>query len=165
NAHVGSLIIFIVGLALLIVEIFVTPGFGVAGLLGIAAIFGGVFWASPSPGYAVTALLIGLAGAVALVALSFRFKKTRKVWNRLILGLRQENESGYISADHTLPSLVGQSGVALTTLRPAGVANIMGRRVDVVTEGDYIEEGVAIEVMAVEGLRVIVKRASGQKTD
>ncbi|MCL2817732.1 MAG: nodulation protein NfeD [Clostridiales bacterium] len=161
NAGVGSVILFVVGLILLIVELFVTPGFGVAGVAGIAAVFAGIVWASPSVSYALTSLALGLAGSVVLVALSLRFKKTRRVWNRLILSVRQENESGYISADATLPSLMGQSGVALTPLRPAGSAKIAERRVDVVTEGDFIEAGAAISVIAVEGLRVVVKRTDG----
>ncbi|MCL2677932.1 MAG: hypothetical protein FWE85_02640 [Clostridiales bacterium] len=86
-----------------------------------------------------------------------KIKKTREDRSGLLLNMRQENEDGYISADKTLPSLIGRTGVSLTPLRPSGVAKIAERRTDVVTEGDFIDVGVAIEVIYVEGLRVVVK--------
>lgn len=54
-------------------------------------------------------------------------------------------------------SLIGETGRALTELRPAGIAEIGGQRVDVVTEGEFIEEGATIEVTEAEGNRVVVK--------
>jgi membrane-bound serine protease (ClpP class) len=55
------------------------------------------------------------------------------------------------------PSLLNQSGQALTTLRPSGTAVINGKRVDVVSEGAFIQSGQPIKVVAVEGLRVVVR--------
>ena len=55
------------------------------------------------------------------------------------------------------PELVGQSGTALTQLRPSGTALLHGKRVDVVTEGGLIEKGADVKVVAVEGLRVVVR--------
>ena len=58
------------------------------------------------------------------------------------------------------PSLLNQTGEALTTLRPSGTAIINGKRIDVVTEGGFIQPGQAIKVVAVEGLRVVVRAVS-----
>ena len=55
------------------------------------------------------------------------------------------------------PELLNQTGTAFTTLRPAGTAIINDKRVDVVTEGALIEKGTAIKVVAIEGLRVVVR--------
>ena len=57
----------------------------------------------------------------------------------------------------TFLNLLGAEGIALTTLRPAGTAEINGKRVDVVTDSEYIEHGKSIIVTAVEGMRVVVK--------
>ena len=62
------------------------------------------------------------------------------------------------------PELLERTGTALTTLRPAGTALIEGKRVDVVTEGQLIERGAAVRVVAVEGLRVVVRECDN-KTD
>jgi membrane-bound serine protease (ClpP class) len=55
------------------------------------------------------------------------------------------------------PELLNGTGTALTQLRPSGTANINGQRVDVVTEGDLIERGAKIKVVAVEGARIVVR--------
>jgi membrane-bound serine protease (ClpP class) len=65
------------------------------------------------------------------------------------------NTVGDIGTDR--PELVGATGEALSQLRPSGMAVINGKRVDVVTEGSLIEKGTPIRVVAVEGLRVIVR--------
>jgi len=67
-------------------------------------------------------------------------------------------QAGFTAADERLRLYQGQSGLALTNLRPAGTARIDGQRVDVVTRGDYIEKGAAIVVIAVQGNRVIVQK-------
>ena len=55
------------------------------------------------------------------------------------------------------PELLQQAGTALTPLRPSGTASINGRRVDVVTEGPFVERGATVKVIAVEGMRVVVR--------
>jgi membrane-bound serine protease (ClpP class) len=66
-----------------------------------------------------------------------------------------ERTVGEIGTDR--PELLNQTGKALTTLRPSGTAVISGRRIDVVTEGPFIEAGAAVKVVAVEGMRVVVR--------
>jgi len=68
------------------------------------------------------------------------------------------HEQNNVSAAAQAPELVGAEGVAQTTLRPSGMAEIDGKRLDVVAESDMIERGSAIQVIAVEGSRIIVRK-------
>lgn len=68
------------------------------------------------------------------------------------------SKSGYSSYDEKTSDYVGKQGIVATNLRPAGTAIIDGKRVDVVTRGDYIEEGPEIRVTAVEGARIVVRK-------
>ena len=158
-----GLLMFLAGLILLAVEAFVIPGFGVAGITGLALTFGGLFFtfarSSPTLGDAVGAIGLSFALTAALVvAIGFTLPKTQ-AWNRLILTAEQASEQGYQAPRAELSDLIGRSGIALTTLRPAGAAEIDGKRVNVVTNSEYIAKGEPIAVEMVEGVRVVVRAA------
>lgn len=160
SASVG-LLLFAGGLLLLAVEAFVIPGFGIAGLLGIGLSLGGLFFtfagAAPTMGDAMASFSIAMVTAVALaVAAGFMLPKTR-AWNRLVLSTAQSAGAGYRSAQPELGGLVGQTGTTLTMLRPAGAAQIGGRRVDVVSDSEYVAKDTPVEVVYVEGVRVVVR--------
>ncbi|MEG2639365.1 MAG: NfeD family protein, partial [Clostridiales bacterium] len=89
---------------------------------------------------------------------SMKNKKTRGIWKKFILHDKTDNESGYTSPNMDNMLYMGKEGVSLTPLRPAGEVDIEGNRVDVVTEGDFIEVGVKVLVTALDGTRIIVKR-------
>lgn len=148
------------GVALLVIEIFVTPGFGVAGVLGICAIFAALVMAAANPFSAVLSLLIALVLSALIVWLTVKNRKTRKIWSKLILTKKLDSESGFDSADRTLARFSGRRGRAVTVLRPAGMAEIDGEKVDVVTQGEFIAAGATIEVLFVEGMRVVVRESS-----
>lgn len=145
------------GVVLLLLEIFVIPGFGVTGGLGIMAILVALVIAAPNPLTAVWSVLIALAIASAVIYFTLKNKKTRQVWNRLILRQKLDRAGGYDSADISLSRFAGKQGRALTVLRPAGAAEIEGEKVDVVTDGEFIEAGTPIEVIRIEGVRVVVR--------
>jgi membrane-bound ClpP family serine protease len=152
--------LFIVGIILIILELLVIPGFGVSGILGIAALFAGIIFISNTWYEAVlysfgTIIILGI-----LVYWSFRFKGTRKIWERLSLSTRQTNDTGYTAPKNSYEDYLGRYGTAITQLRPAGTADFQGDRVDVVTEGGYIEAGSKVKVIAVEGVRIIVREES-----
>ncbi|MBO1263463.1 ATP-dependent Clp protease proteolytic subunit [Proteiniclasticum sp. SCR006] len=154
-------LLFIIGLALLLVEVFIIPGFGIAGVLGLAALFGSIFLSTPDPSTAVQSLVIAIIGAAVLIFIVFRFTPGRKVFKRLVLDMEETPEKGYVAAKQGLASLIGKQGIAKTTLRPSGTAEFDDAFVDVVTSGEYIEEGTPIIVTNVEGMRVIVKQTKG----
>jgi membrane-bound serine protease (ClpP class) len=69
--------------------------------------------------------------------------------------------AGYASAPETDRRWIGKRGTALSPLRPAGIAELESERVDVVSQGEYIEANTPIEVVRVDGNRIVVRRASG----
>jgi membrane-bound serine protease (ClpP class) len=142
--------LLLVGLILLALELLVIPGFGVVGILGIAAILGSIWvsYARLNPRSAVLALVVGMVLAGLMIWL---LPKTRTARSMVL-----EAQHTGTAADPSLKALEGQEGVALTTLRPSGAATIGERPVDVVTDGQYVEAGVRVRVIRVEGARVVV---------
>lgn len=153
------------GLVLLVLEVFVIPGFGLAGALGIAALLGGLsltlFGAGASwefilkaAGRVVFSLLLALVASLAVL----RFLPHLPFGRRLILETGLPAGQGYASVPEGDKSWLGKSGTALSPLRPAGIAEIEGERVDVVSDGELIEPGVSIVVTRVDGNRIVVRR-------
>ena len=154
-----ALILLAAGVVLLVAEIFFVPGFGVPGALDILAILTALVVASPTPGAAVIELFLALAVSAGLIWFSLKNRKTREFWKRFMLSARLDHAAGFDSVDPALHRFVGATGVALTTLRPAGSASINGEKVDVVTNGDFIPAGTPVRVSLVEGARVVVEAA------
>ena len=158
------------GLLLLSIEVFVTPGFGVTGVVGIAALVAGLglslvgagaTWAAVTIALGRVALSILLAIAVGLLLLRL-LPRLPPAW-RVVLTTELDAEQGFASAPESDAALLGRSGHALSPLRPAGIADIGGARVDVVSEGEFIEPGAAVHVVRVDGNRVVVRRAAGSE--
>ena len=166
-ASIMDILLFVLGLILLALEIFVIPGFGIAGIAGIILIFASLFLSlTPSGPFfdfdAISIAIIQLTGAIVaafvlvLILAKLLPKSTR--FNRLILADEERAEQGYVSYPSE-KDLVGQEGIALTTLRPAGTAEFNGKRYDVMADWEYIEQGSKIVVLRVEGVKVVVKKA------
>lgn len=153
-AGIEHIFLFVAGIILLLIEIFM-PTFGIIGIIGIISLFGGVILSAYSTQQAMVSLGIAVLGAVIIIAIVVKIFKKRGVWNRFILSDQQKNETGYIS-NTDRSALVGTIGSSLTVLRPSGAALLDGQRVDVVTNGEYIEANRTIKVTAVEGTRVVV---------
>ncbi|MEW6702714.1 MAG: NfeD family protein [Bacteroidota bacterium] len=163
-ASVIEIVIFVVGVILLLVEIFVIPGFGIIGVLGIILMITGLFLGLLSDfrmldysilSVAITQLAAAFVATSIFIFLLSKLLPKSSIWNRLILQENISSKSGY-AAKPAFEHLVGAEGIALTTLRPAGTAMINGKRIDVVTEGDYITHNSKIIVKAVEGSKVVV---------
>ncbi len=153
-----AVLLFLIGLGLLIAEVFFIPGFGIAGILGIGALFGSVFLSTPSPEVALQSLVIAIIGSAIIIFVVLRFTPGRKVFQRLVLKTDSATELGYTTSDPALKTLIGKTGISKTILRPSGMADIEGQLVDVVTSGDFIPAGTPIIVINVEGIRVVVKK-------
>lgn len=156
--HAGwsAVILFMVGVILLLVEMSI-PGFGFPGIGGILSIFGSIFMASVSAAQAVVSLVTAIVASIILAVLLFKYAPRSKYFDRLILSTLQKTEEGYVGIKD-FASLVGAEGSAVTPLRPVGTAEVQGRRIDVITLGDYIQAGENIKVLKVEGNRVIVSK-------
>lgn len=176
-----------VGLILIALELLVIPGTGIAGILGLAAFLGGAFLSMLSRQLVTgdqierAATVIGgsflliAAGAVGLVAHLRRGGGPRGLVLTDQVGVTRAGsrptgwlrwmDSGASPEETEAPvgpeSLVGATGVAVTDLRPGGIAEIGGRRVDVVTDGGYLPAGEQVEVVADEGYRRVVRAVPG----
>ncbi|MFZ5641667.1 MAG: NfeD family protein [Bacillota bacterium] len=157
-----ALLVFILGVLAIMLEIFVIPGFGAAGVIGIGLIIWSIFLASVSYTQAIISVTVALVGSIVLLGLALKYLGKRGLWNRLVLGVKQDKETGYIAPRSDLQQFMGQNGRTLTPLRPAGAAEITGQRVDVVTEGDFVPANVPVQVVLVEGTRVVVRQIAGE---
>ncbi len=150
------LVLAVLGLVGVLWELHVVPGHGLPGILGAGALLVAVLWA-----FGLPFLFVGIetiATAVVLTVIIFTLAvraMPQNAWAaRLALAAAQGPE--YVtSADQR--TLRGLTGTAATYLRPAGIASIDGRRVDVLTEGEFIAQGTPIRVVRVEGARVFVE--------
>lgn len=149
-------ILLAAGVLLLGAELYLPGGFiGAAGAICLlCAIFAG-FKAFPEHGGAIALGIVAL-GVASIVLWMTVFPKT-KLGKRLAI---TEDLSGSKSFAENLDALLGKQGVAQSTLRPSGYAEIEGRRVDVVTRGEMISQGTALYVVDVEGSRIVVARLS-----
>ncbi len=153
-----------VGVFLLALELLVIPGFGVAGILGIVAIFASLVLSLIGSGDTVAVILqatsrVAVSLVIALVGslVLLRFLPSLPFGRRLILERGLAASKGYASAPESDARLLGKKGRTTSPLHPAGIAEIDGQRVDVVSEGDLIEAGEIIEVTRVDGNRIVVR--------
>ncbi len=143
--------LIVVGAILLILET-ILPGL-IAGIIGLCCLMAGVYFAYDRLGVNMgNWVLLGVAvGLVVGVICWLKYFPN----SRLARPLVSKNTIGEIGTAR--PELLNLTGTAFTTLRPSGTAIIDGKRIDVVTEGALIEKGTAIKVVAIEGLRVVVR--------
>jgi membrane-bound serine protease (ClpP class) len=140
------------GFLLLVIEAFLVPGFSVPGVAGVIVISFGIYRALNEYGVlgALITFFVCAAGTALLILITLRSRTMKRA------GLGY-NQKGYSAPDDYSP-LVGKEGTTLSPLRPAGIAIIGGKRVDVVTDGEFLEKNIPIRVLSVEGARVIVTR-------
>jgi membrane-bound serine protease (ClpP class) len=170
---VGSLeiILFLLGVILLVVEIFIIPGFGVAGISGIVLmvlalvlsrqefVFPRVSWEWDIFLRNLRNIGLGFFGSlVAIVVLLRVFPRTPGL-KRLILSTTQDSSAGYtVQSLESSSGLLGSRGVAVTALRPAGKAEFSGETLVVETDGEFIEPGSSVEIIETSGNRIVVRR-------
>jgi membrane-bound serine protease (ClpP class) len=163
-AGLEEVILLGLGVVAVGVEVFLLPGFGVAGVVGSLLIGAAIVLAMlgnfPTGGDVFQALAV--LGASVVITLAVAFAWLRHLPNsRRFAGLIHQDSAqsaeGYVSA---LPrgELIGKLGIAATDLRPAGVATVAGERIDVVTEGEYISSGASVVVVRAEGYRHVVRQ-------
>lgn len=148
-------LLFILGLVMMVLELFV-PSFGILGILGSVSLIAGVIRAAYSYTHALFSLGIAFAAAAVVVTIVAVVFKERGIWNRFILSESLTTDQGFVPSLEK-SGLIGQKGVSITPLRPAGTALIAGERVDVVTEGGFVGANLPVAVVKVEGGRIIVK--------
>jgi membrane-bound serine protease (ClpP class) len=170
-AGMEDVVIFIIGTALILIEVFVTPGFGVPGVAGIALILfsllnamswqlPGQFWPSLSDStlqHALSNLALGATGTVVLGFLAGKYLPESRVIRPLVLGQRTDKAGGFTAA-HDHSELLGKEGVAEMNLHPAGRALFGSDRINVITRGEFIEKGSNVRVIEAHGSRIVVEK-------
>jgi membrane-bound ClpP family serine protease len=167
-----AILLFVLGLVLIGLEVFVLPGFGVVGISGVLLVLASLglvaygHWPRNSEEWVIFSqklapFSISLLGSMVLVFLTARYLPHIPILNRLMLRSAEEAEEGETVPDlpmHAeLQALLGAIGIAATPLRPAGKTQFGDSFIDVVAEGGYIMPGTRVQVIEVEGNRVVVK--------
>ncbi|WP_371932043.1 NfeD family protein [Mesobacillus subterraneus] len=150
-----TLILFALGVGLILLELFI-PG-GIAGAIGLLAIFASFFMASDNVVHMGISLLIALTASIVLSILMIRvFGKKMKFFRRIILTDSTSTEKGYVSNKNRL-ELIGVEGITLTPLRPSGTIVVEDERIDAVSEGGFIAKGKKVRIVKTEGSRIVVR--------
>lgn len=150
-----SIIVFCVGIILLIVEM-CSPGFGVAGILGLACLVADIFLTAKT--LAQGLLMTGVVAIVVVIlaVVSIILVSKGKLPSSLMLKDAADKALGYTGgADRS--KYLGKTGKTVTELRPAGSVELDGEKIDVVSRGEFIEPGTDVAVIEVSGNRIVVK--------
>ena len=156
-ASLPSAVCVLLGMILIIVEVFL-PGFGLPGIGGIVLVGAGVVMVGVHFGSltAVGTLLVIIA--VLAVLISWVLRQASRGGKRSDLFLQERDELHTQQED--MKVLVGKSGTTTSVLRPAGIGDFDGVRLNVVTEGGFIEKDMPIEIVRVDGSRIVVRPVS-----
>ena len=163
-ATMSDLLIVMVGLVLLVVEAFLIPGFGIAGVAGIGVILWGLYLlllpdvpvSEEVYHSALTGLTIGIIGGIIALVFLFRMVTKTKFWTKLTSPGVESQDEGY-STSIGLEDMVGKIGIATSDLRPSGWALLGDRKIFVVTEGEFVDKDQSIKILSVDGNRVVVR--------
>lgn len=170
-----ELILFTAGVVLLLLEVLVIPGFGIAGILGIISIISSLALSlvgrfdlltfQDLVKMALSKVLAALFGSIILSIVLLRLFPRTSVGRQIILKDSQKTEDGFVAQGaEKRDELLGLTGIAITPLHPSGTMRLNNKRYDVVTEGDFVEKNSQVTVLEVEGARIVVRKVEhGEK--
>ena len=151
-----SILLFLIGMILVIVELYV-PGFGVPGVVGAVSLIAFIIVTGQNTAQRIILAGIILVICAVLFVVFFTLLSKRRLPKSLILETSEEGFSG----TRDMQFLMGTVGTLLSTCRPAGNADFNGMKLDVVSRGEFIEKGATVEVIEIEGNRIVVKETIG----
>ncbi|MBT3293899.1 MAG: hypothetical protein HN919_11475 [Verrucomicrobia bacterium] len=176
-AGMGEMLLLLMGIALLFVEIFLIPGFGITGAAGLSCIllslilamvqhYPGQPWYQPSSIHPaqIQEMILNMGGGLLLTFVSGvllgRYLPETRTFQRLMLTKAVSAADGYQASAPT-DDLLGQTGVADTPLRPAGIGTFGDHRLNVIAQGEFIDRGDAIVIAETHGNRIVVDHLPG----
>ncbi len=159
--------VIMAGIILIMLEIFVIPGFGIAGISGIILLFGGLYFSMISEmpyvedyTAAAVSLCVIIILTIVLSVLSYKSLVNTKTFRKMTL---QDDPSTDIKLKvETDPSLIGKHGISITVLRPAGKVEIDGTWYQALSKGNYIEKNKKVVVNKIESNNIIVEEDTGE---
>ena len=167
-----EIIIFIIGLVLLGVEIFVLPGFGIAGIAGVTMIIAGLSLSmvgnvnfdfsgveTKELTKAILTVVVSLIGAGVISAYISSKIGTKGVFAKLAMQKTLDSDEGFIAVPTEQMSLIGQSGITLSVLRLSGKVMLNGKVYDAVSEDGFIEKDIPVKVTRYETGQIYVEKA------
>lgn len=156
-----EILLFCGGLLLIVLEMY-TPGAGFFGISGLLAILASLFFTLGGGVGALNVLALSIVVAVVVFALILKRLPNSKLWSKLILHQAETTLEGFVSAND-YRFFLGKTGTVITLLRPAGVVDVEGTHLDVVSEGQFIRTGVTVEVIKVNGARIVVRPVNNKE--
>ncbi|WP_053219178.1 NfeD family protein [Virgibacillus senegalensis] len=155
-----AIILLVLGIIMIIAEIFV-PG-GILGILGTGAVVAALFMSSADMGHMAMSIGIAVLSSIIVSVLLFKTIGLEKgFFKNIILKDATTTEQGYVSSVSRL-DLIGLEGRSVTMLRPSGTAVFGDERLDVVTEGAFVEKDTPVKVVKTEGSRIVVRQINNQ---
>jgi len=163
--NLAIILFFAVGTVLLIIEVFM-PGFGIAGTSGIVLEIVGVMLMylqhGPLAALGMTILVLALIGVIISITLRSA-TKGRLSKTPFVLNKAETASEGYSATNNRdMDVFIGKEGIVTTTLRPVGMAEIEGVKINVDSDGEFLPKGTPIRVTRVDGMRVIVRKTEPQ---
>ena len=164
-ATMSDLLVVLMGMLFLMLEAFVFPGFGLAGVAGIVFILWGLYLlllpdvpvGEEVLSQASNGLIIGIIGGLVGLVLLFRAMTKTKFWRDLTSPDIQKKEDGYV-ASFGWEKLVGEEALTETDLHPSGWINVGKERVFALSEGNFIDKNEKVVILSVDGNRVVVRK-------
>ena len=160
-ANLPIIICFLVGIGLLVTEVFL-PGFGLPGISGIILEFVTIFltWQSHGPIAALGMTIVILAVIAITISIALKSAARGRLSKSSIILNHEESISQGYSATADMDVFLGKEGITTTVLRPAGIAEFDGVRLNVVSEGEFIGARTKVRIEQVEGARILVRPLS-----
>ena len=158
---VATIVCLVIALVMFVIELFM-PGIGVAGATGLLSLIAVVVmqfgWGHPQ----VALYIIAIALLVILLGLIWviRSMQRGRLSKSFLVNRDHSNGTSVPEVAEARNELIGKSGIAITTLRPSGIAEFEGKRLDVATAGEFIQKGETITVIQAQGMHIRV-RAGG----
>ena len=158
SVSIFSIILFVVGIGLVIVEMF-EPGFGFFGTFGIVSLIACIFVTADTVAHGLILTAIFFVILLIMLGIFLILVSKGKLPGKLVLKEAETVEQGF-SGTEDMAYLMGKTGVVVTTCRPVGNVDFDGVKLEVVTQGEFLEKGEKVEVVEIEGNRVVVKQSS-----
>jgi len=155
NVSLFSIILFVVGIGLIIVEMF-DPGFGFFGAFGIISLIACIFVTAETVAHGLILTAVFFVILLVLLGIFLILVSKGKLPGKLVLRESETVEQGF-SGTEDMAYLMGKSGNVITICRPVGNVDFDGVKLEVVTQGEFIEKGTSVEVIEIEGNRVVVR--------